>query len=277
MKLDHISPSTLGQAARCGEQLRHRLQEGPEPPGFSLIRGRAVHKSIESNLTAKMTHGATLSLAELDAITRDEITRALEVDDVRLDLAEDGESLTWTESRDVTIDSAITLSTLHARVVAPVLLPTAVEVRVELVTQTLPVPLVGVIDLIALDRGNGEAVRDHKTAAKKPDARAAVDSDQLTAYDALYRGLRGEPPKRLILDQLVMPTKTLPARYFEQESAPRGDADFAALAGRVDRVVAMVDKEIWIPAPEGSWACSERFCGYWSRCVFARGRNRPTQ
>lgn len=276
MKLDHVSPSTLGQAAKCGEQLRFRLQEGPEPPGFALIRGRAVAESIERNMTAKLNGGDPRPLEELGQIAHDAVLRELEVGSVRLDLAEDGEVLTFAEARGRTIDDAVTLAALHAHAAAPNILPTAVEARVELSSSRLPVKLVGVLDLIAEDRNGGETIRDAKANGKRPDASSADDSDQLTAYDALYRGLRGKAPSGLILDHLVLPTKTLGPRYFEHQAPARTPADFDALAGRIERVVRAVDAEVWIPAPEGAWWCSEKFCGYWSRCVFARGRKRAT-
>lgn len=276
MKLDRVSHSTISQAERCGEQLRFRLEEGPEPPGFSLIRGRAVASAIASNMTAKMLAGAQLEVEAVRAIARDEVDRELEVGEVRLDLEDDaGDPLGYDASRGRTVDDAVALAGLHALKVAPLIVPTGVEVKIRLESPVLPVPLVGILDLIAQD-GDGEAVRDAKTTLKKPKAETADESGQLTVYDALYRALRNRPPTGLWLDHLIAETKTLAPRYFPQPTAPRGPADFAALVGRVERTVQLVEREAWMPAPEGAWWCSERFCGYWKRCLFARGRPRPT-
>ena len=273
MKLERVSHSTLAQAARCGEQLRFRLQEGPEPPGFALIRGRAVAKSIEANMTAKLREGAALPVELLAELTRDAVVSECAAGDVRLDA--DGEQ-TFDQARDETIDSAVELSDLHARKVAPGIAPTAVEARIELVSGSLPVPLVGVLDLIALEPSGGESIRDAKTTGKKPPDDSADVSDQLTVYDALYRAERGRKPERLVLDHLVESTKTMGPRAFEHDTTPREPADFDALSQRIERVVRMVELELWIPAPETAWWCSAKSCGYWPRCAFARGRARPT-
>jgi len=276
MRLTHVSPSTLSLAARCGEALRFKVEGVREPKSFQMVRGTGVAKAIEANMIAKLRTGAGLSLDEIADVARDSVRDELDREEVRTDLGDDadGEPITPQDATATAIGDAIMLSRLHALAAAPSIIPTGVEVRVTLTSERLAVPFVGIIDLIAQD-GEGEAIRDTKTKAKLPPKTEADDSDQLTAYDALFRALKGETPTRLVLDHLVLPTKTLPARYIAQSSAPREEADFAALSGRIERVVQMVDREVFIPAPEGAWWCAAKTCGHWRRCVFARGRARP--
>ena len=41
---------------------------------------------------------------------------------------------------------------------------------------------------------------------------------------------------------------------------------------RIKSVSAAIDSNIFLPAAEGSWACGEKYCGYWNMCDFGAKR-----
>jgi len=42
----------------------------------------------------------------------------------------------------------------------------------------------------------------------------------------------------------------------------------------VESVLNGINAGIFLPAAPGSWACSERFCGYWHSCPYVSGSAR---
>jgi hypothetical protein len=179
--------------------------------------------------------------------------------------------MTLAQAKDRTKDEVVGLSRLHATQLAPTIEPTAVEVKVTLAaSESLPVKLVGVIDLVAK-----EGVRDTKTKAKSPPEMLAHLSDQLTCYHLLHLAHYKAPPVRLGLDVLwrtpgkgECKSKTL---WTEREIK-----DLEVFIARANAARRAIEAEIFLPAPADHWACTQRFCGYTDQCPYFAGRPRPT-
>jgi hypothetical protein len=269
MKLDHISHSQISTLSKCGEQYRRRYVEGEKlPPGFAQIRGGAVHYPIEKNMLHKMETGELLSLDEVRQLAADAIDSRL-AGEIRLD--GDYTERGLAAARGLVKDEVVQLAGLHATKVAPSIVPTAIEVRIEVPpSAALPVTLVGILDLI----DGGDRIRDTKTKQKSPSEGDADLSDQLTAYDLLFRALYGQAPKDLVLDHLVRTPGRGELKVVSQATT-RSISDLGVYLRRVEAAVRAVDAEIFLPAPQDSWSCSERHCGYATSCLFFRGRPRP--
>ena len=54
----------------------------------------------------------------------------------------------------------------------------------------------------------------------------------------------------------------------------RGSKPASEITRRANAAVAMIDKEVFLPAPEDSWVCSRKWCGYYDTCPFASGAKR---
>lgn len=269
MKPPHLSWSQINTLARCGEQYRRRyVAKEKAPPGIALGRGTAVHKGVEANMIAKLETGKPLPVDAVLAQTAD-----------AFDAWADGEFVIDGEYTGMPVkmalstakDESVALAGEHTTAIAPEIIPTAIETRIELPPSTLlPVKFVSILDLI----DNGEVIRDTKTTRKSPQADAAHTSDQLTSQDLAFRALYRKNPLEACLDYVwrteggKVSHKTL--------RTDRTKADLMVFVRRANAVLAVIDAEIFLPAPVDSWACSKRFCGYTESCVYFRGRERPT-
>jgi len=270
VKLDHISYSQMNTLHKCGEQYRRRYIEGEKvPPGVAQIRGSSVHKPIELNLINKMQTGEFLPLEAIGDLAADTVAAKMD-GEIRLD--GDYAEMGLAAAKGFVQNEVVSLSLLHAKQVAPSMSPKAVEVRIELPpSDAIPVKLVGVLDIV--DEHTG--VHDTKTAQKSPGKSDADDSGQLTTYDLLHRAHYGEEPKGLSLDVLVRTPSKGDLKVVSLQTK-RSVEDLGVYVRRVQAAVRMIESEIFLPAPQDSWQCSTRFCGYAESCPFYNnGRTRP--
>jgi hypothetical protein len=255
---------------RCGEQYRRRYGEGERlPPGIALVRGKSVHSANERNLVQKLETGELLSVAEVRDLAADSFDKEVKGGGFVID----GEyaKMPVRKALDTAKDEAVDLSGLHAEQVAPSIQPTAIEVRIELPpSQALEVPFISILDVI----DDGTKIRDTKTTRKSPPSEAAHLSDQLTSQDLAYRARYHREPEELSLDYLVRTPsgKLTPSRL----TTHRSKADLGTFLRRAQAALRMIEAEVFLPAPQDAWVCSERWCGYTSTCPYYRGRSRPT-
>lgn len=267
MKLTRISVSGIGQMLKCGQQFYLRQTLGPIPPGFAQIRGRGTHSGIRADLRSKMETGFLLSLEDAKAAAADAVKLECATSQVVID--PDYEELTFDQARGKVTDEAVSLVEAYHEKVAPGIDPTALEAKIEAKPSVLSATLVGVIDLV-----DDEAIRDTKTTKRKPPDGLAAESDQLTMYDLLYRIHYKKPPTALTLDNLILSTHGV--RVMTIDEPAREPAQIRQLLSTTNRVLNAAALDVFLPAPEGSWYCSKKWCGYWDVCEFARGRKRPT-
>lgn len=256
--------SHLAMLSRCGVQYEFRYIKGIiKPPAVALIVGSSTHDAVGENMSFKKDHGKLLTKEVVQQIARDSINKRWG-DGVELDAEEkeQGEATVRGEA----VDVAVALSSIHHDELAPSILPAHIERKWVLELQGFPVDLAGTIDLQET-KARDNVVRDLKTASKSPPAGAANNSDQLTMYSLAVNKLdKVNPP--VALDYLV---KTKVPKAVSQFSE-RTPEDHAVLLRRIEAAVNAIQKGAFIPAPQDHWLCSQKFCGFWSICPYARKR-----
>ena len=262
----HRSPTQLSMYLRCGEAYRRRYIEGEViPPGVALIRGSAVHKGAETNFRQKIESHEDLPssvIQEAAAAAFDERASGevlLTGDEVAIGLKK-----VLGEAK----DSTVRLADLYALQVAPSIQPLFVEERIEIPVHSHDrrLDLVGIIDVVS----DLKDVIDLKTSKRRKTSNEVEIDAQLTWYDMAYRYLTGEAPRSVGFEVLV--DKKTPE--VQSVRSPRTQEDHQTLLHKLNAMEAGVKAGVFLPAAPGSWACSDRFCGYWGTCPFVNSRRR---
>lgn len=268
MKTEYLSWSRESTNEKCGQQFIYAyIEKKKRPPGVAQVRGQGPHRSSEADLKAKLATGALLEREHVGQIATDHVNLAF-LGEVAIDGEFEGCSVK--EARTTCRDDARKMAWYHHDHVAPNVRPTALEIRVRANFPELPVPYVGVIDLVDSDTD----VRDLKTKRKAPDKGFADTSEQLTVYWGLFSAWAKQPPKRLGHD-VIWVTPGGKTDYRPQFTT-RTPKDWAVRVRRSLRFIEALDREIFLPAPVDAWVCSPRWCGYTDICPYYRGRPRPT-
>lgn len=237
------------------------------PPGFALVLGTGVHRSVEKDLTQKIQTGGLLPDESIKDISRDAVIEEIERSGLELDAEEKERGLPAV--RGEIIDQAVTLSGLHHRKLAPIIKPTAVERAFCLELEGFPYDIHGYIDIMDNDLGIAPVVRDTKTAARSPSQGDLDDgryADQMTIYATAVKVLDGKYPASLKVDALVK-TKVPKVTTL---STNREDRDWEIFFRRMELMAKAIERGIFAPASEGAWCCAPKYCGYWVDCPYAR-------
>lgn len=254
----HFSASQLDMYCRCPEAYRRRYEEKDIiPPGIAALRGTGMHRGAAHNMRQKIESHRDLPAHEIIDVG----VAAFAAE------AKGGIILTADEASAgvpallaATTDDLVAILDVHAKAQAPAYQPIMVEQLVRLDLPAAPRDLLGVID-VATDTG----VVDFKTA-KRSKSQADLDgSIQLTIYAALYAAEIGRPADFVALDTIVQTKKETKRQLLLGE---RDEADFRALANRINAVQKGIDAGSFPPAAPGSWNCSAKWCGYHATCPF---------
>lgn len=275
------STSALTTLQMCGEIFRRRYIEGDRMPGGTTMkRGLAVDKAVTESLAAKKATGEQ------------------PIPEANKDIAADEFERSWSEGvwfspderkedpkkiKAATKDTAVDLAGLHARTLGREIRPVEIQHKVEIQPTGTDLTIIGYMDIIDLSADPlfgvqkigsfpsqpVEVIRDTKTKEKAPNQADADESQQLTMYALLRMAETGRMPDALSLDVLwKTPAKgdlkhvVLPTR--------RTKADFGPLVGRINEGIRAVERGVFIPASEGHWKCSARWCEYWETCPYVR-------
>jgi len=269
MKLTRLSWSWINTLSTCGQQFVFRyIEKVVSPPGFAMIRGRAVDDAVNQNLTHKLETGSLLSAEQVTQSASDAFDAATK-DGYAIDGEYEG--MDRKVAFGIAKDEVVGLAGYHAMELAPSIDPTGIQLKVEVPPcEALPVTLVGVLDLV-----DGEVVRDLKTKRKAPPKDMADTSGQLTVYDLLYRALKGQPPAGLGLDVLWQTPERKERKHARLETQ-RSVKDLQVFVNRANAARRSIEAEIFLPAPTDHWVCTPRFCGYTAVCPYFASRSRPT-
>lgn len=252
----HVSASQLNMYARCPEQYRRRYVENEIiPPGVAATKGKSVHVGAELNFRQKITTMQDLRPADIvDA----SVTAFEESTQGGLTLNEEeqarGKSVVVGEGK----DSVVRLASLFAKEVAPEYQPLFVEEKHEIELPDSPRTLLGILDLSAVQAD----IVDLKTGARAMSQQDVDDSIQLSGYSVTYTEVLKQPPRRIVIEDLVDTGKTQKRVKIETTR------DAAARQRFVERAVTTakaIEAGIFPPGQPGWW-CSKRFCGYWETC-----------
>lgn len=125
-------------------------------------------------------------------------------------------------------------------------------------------------------------IRDTKTSGKSPTKSImdgasspgiADDSDQLTTYALASLVFDNKLPDEMVLDYLVYTPARHNTKYVPTRTV-RDQDDINVFLNRFANAVHAYRRGIFVPAKADWWGCSEKYCGYWSMCPFAK---RPKQ
>lgn len=251
--------TALNMLRRCGIQFVYRYVENSrKPPGIAALVGRGTHKAVEHDLKEKIATGKLLPDSVISDVARDGFYDAWE-SGVHLSREEREDDVKKLKAK--AVDQAVELAVLHHDEVAPMLNPELVETWWHMATDA-PFDLSGVFDVIETDG----RVRDTKTKKATPSRTAAATSPQLSMY-ALARHVHGVTlPVQVALDTLV---KTKTPKKDIQLSERTAD-DLAVQERRIQRAFKVIESESFLPADPDDWACSERYCGWFQECKFAK-------
>ncbi len=251
----HLSYTQLNMLLRCGEQYRRRYLEGEKaPPGSAGALGKSFHLAQEFNYRQKITTKQDLPVKEVQNTFSDSF-------DI------ESKNVLWTpEEAEAGIakvkgelkDDGIRLVETYHKEVASATQPESCEESVTVPLENFPYDLKCVIDLVDDQR----VIHDSKTRAKSPTADEAHKSIQLTAYALAYRVSRKKQEKGLQLDVAVR-TKTpkiVPLK------TTRSNEQIGRLLETMTRAATAIQLGVFLPAPEGAWYCSPKYCGYYGTC-----------
>jgi hypothetical protein len=157
-------------------------------------------------------------------------------------------------------DVGARLVELHHREAAPQIQPETVQESFVLETDA-GYELEGVMDLTE----KGGVIVDTKTSRLSYEANSLEKSFQPALYDFAYEQTRGEPAKGFRFDVLVKPTARRPATLQRVEGKVNA-CDREWLFENISQVHKAIQAGVALPASEGSWYCSPKWCGYWNQC-----------
>lgn len=198
---DLLSASSVNTFLRCGRQWYYAYVAGIRiPPTVRLVRGIAVHKAVETNMSQKIETKTDLPIeAVMDAYNDSweaEVADGLTIED-------DAK-----ETPGMAKDKGYQLVEVYQNEVAPDIQPLWVEKPVQFTINGIPFS--GQVDLAQevpnLDpdpeaEAIGVAIRDTKTTARKPVGESYLLN--MTGYALAYRQLEGRKEADTVLDYLV--------------------------------------------------------------------------
>lgn len=257
----YLSPSQISMFKKCPKQWYFAYVLGMRrPPSGAQHLGSSAHKSFEAHNRFKLQTRDNMPVDELQDRYSDAFKSVAH------------SAIQWEdESPDKVYDDGAKIVTLFSVTSAPRIQPIAMEKRVEFPIESLDggaaVPnLVTVIDLV----DDQQRVIDYKTKGKSADRAEADNSDQLTAYALAHKVAFGELPAGLMLDIFVRPMKTKPTGFHEEQPTTRGEDQVEIYKQDVRSVASSMAHDVktglFPYAPMDSWACSEKFCGFFSIC-----------
>ena len=255
---EHYSFSQLNMLLRCGEQYRRRYVMGERiPPSGNLVRGKCCHKTCEVNYDRKIKMGEYGSPEEMADLF------ATEWNTNKYDIAYTPEEL---EGRSISVvegtfkDQGVRMVKEYHGTFAPTVVPRKTEEKFTVEFEEDIPPLVGILDLID-DR---DVVIDNKFVGKSPVMDDIASDAQMTMYDFGFRVAEKRKPaalKKAFCVALKTSTKMV-----VQEAPPRDDDTIHRMLQRLKTAHGAIKAGNFLPAANGAWWCSKRFCGYWTTC-----------
>lgn len=247
--MNHVSATQLEMFTRCQRQWAFRYIEGlVRPPAVAMIQGTSLHRSAEFNYAYKLETETDAELDDVLDVARDAFTEESE----RIENWEGDEP-------GPALDQAVALARVYHLELAPLVKPVAVEREFVLESDEWRWPVLGYEDVVD-DLG----VIDIKTAGKKK-TQAELDVNLQAGIYLLERHHEGAPEN--FRWHVAVKSKTPASQVLERTTLE--PEKVALTISRLEAGMQQVmDTGLAMPAEPSSWACSERFCGYWNLCEY---------
>ncbi len=246
-----ISHSTLQTYLMCGLRWFYEQEERRRHATVAMLVGSATSAAAHFDNSEKLNERRA-SLSELVEAGVDCYEEALEDSEVP-------ESAYEVERGK---DDAADASRAFGELLSPGIQPIMAEEKVIAVIDE-GIELAGTLDVAEKD-----TVRDLKTGRAWTQARADR-SRQLTGYSLLFEARTGDIPARVAIDSLHKDSR---GRWKATTLwSQRTERDRLAFIETVRRAKAGMDAGVALPAAEGSWHCSEKWCCFWKTCTARPG------
>jgi len=242
-----LSITQVTQYLKCPMQYEQRYIFGRKtPPGIALIEGSSNHAALEWANLYQMSHGRIATPKQVIEVFGDDLSvRAREVP------ADEWRKAA--ENRNVVFGRGVAMLSNYLTLIAPTITPVAAEEGFTMTVRGLPFQ--GFIDLV-----EGDTLWDYKVVGpSSPYLRPAnaMHDLQLTAYSYAKK------VKDVGFIPLVKGRNTIvPIR------TKRGRKDYVEFEETVLRVAKAISAGAFPPVAPGSWACSQKFCGYYGNTCF---------
>ena len=269
------SNSSLTTLQMCAHKfyLKH-LQKDYRQAGYQAKRGIAVHHVAKEAHKRQMVDlklwgaddgipeiseapGSERSIEEARDIAATEFDRAVK-QGVTMS-AKDRREYTEEQLRAQCKDTAVALSALYVKDVAPLIKPVAVERKVEIKPKDMDITIMGYIDLVEDDLG--DVIRDLKTAEKAPFKDAATFSQQITMYNMIRAAETRKMPRESKLVHLVRTPKEHEESVVVQATT-RDIEDLRRLRERLMTAIDAVDKGVFVPADQSAPGSPCNWCEF---------------
>jgi hypothetical protein len=245
----YLSPSQIDMYLRCPMQYKWRYVDGiVSPPGIALVEGSSHHEALATNNKNKIETGDDLRESDVvDAFAASFDKRKKEIEDWEGDTEDD------------VIGRGRKMIKAYMNDFAGGFRPVKQEFDVTAKIGDLEVR--GITDASGAV-GSRPSIVDYKTVSRSKSQAELESSLQLSFY-AMVESETGDVDFDVGYVNLLKSGKVNP-QFIAYN--PKRVKWFRAVALSVANSISLGNFPL--TAPE-AWCCSERFCGYWSRC---RGR-----
>ncbi len=253
-QLPHISASGINDYVECS--LLYKLgrvdRNQAEFLADSLLFGSAIH-IVLAQFYQELIAGVKLQLSEILGLW----------DEAWHDKAYENPDIKYTKGKDFDIlrtDGKKMLTIYYQNLPEVDFTILAVEEAFSFTIDTIPVPIIGVYDLVIEDSSGVITVVDHKTAGRAYGNDEIEKNFQMSLYHLSARKTGYADREILLRFDCLLKTKT---PRFEQYYTSRSEIDEIRTEKMITQVWDGISKEVFIPN-ETSWKCG--YCAHTNAC-----------
>lgn len=254
-----ITMSKLNSYFRCGARFRMENIYHLRPPGTAgMMRGRGFHKAIEEDNKQVLKGNARLDLSALLNIAYDYYDMGIATDGVFIPMKDQNNTDKIIEKARAEMGIAVEL--YHG--MEKTWVPTIVE-EYKVVDIGYPLLVAMRIDMITTNN----LIYDWKSTAKKPSIDTGPGLQEML-YSRIYATLfRTVPAFRHVY--FVARSTVKKSEIIISDSGPI--KSYELLDRHISLFIDAIEKNVFLPASPGSYACSEGGCAFFYHCDFKNG------
>ena len=207
-EITHLSQSSIGMLFRCPRQFERRyLHHEKERPGESMVVGSFFHETLDHNYKQKVSTHVDLPQSEIIQFLHDAAVPKV--------LEEEGgiENIRWDSSLDTARSDAERITAAYTQTVVPRIQPVGTEFKFEIDLDTVPVPIIGYVDVWeegrTVDPKTGkQAVTKVKPSWRLQGSLYAWATGRPTEYHSISRAKQPRIVTALESEAMVVPVPT---------------------------------------------------------------------
>jgi putative RecB family exonuclease len=252
-KKTHLSASSISTYLDCGllYKLGRVLKLQPEIRPDALEFGSIIHKVLAEFYRHKL-EGEIVPLFDLQILFEAWWRKA----------TENGPEITYKDGKNAEIllqEGKNMLSAYYQKLPRDDFQVIAIEEPFQFTLPNLPVPIIGVLDLVEEDESGAIIITDWKTASKSYSTDDIENHLQLTVYNMAAKANGYRDREILLRFHCLIKTK---APRFEEYFTTRSELDEIRAAKKIRLVWEGISKGVFIP--NESWKC--KGCSYKNAC-----------